>query len=77
MNTVAKKVAQFGILTALALVLGAQLKTCFDFFTTDALSGLFTMVIIWIAARLDGILEDQKTYLLRVNKEREEEKGGF
>jgi hypothetical protein len=61
----------------LALVLGAQLKTCFDFFTTDALSGLFTMVILWIAARLDGILEDQKTYLLRVNKEREEEKGGF
>ena len=61
----------------LALLLGAEKQTCFDFFTTDALSGLFTMVIVWIAARLDGILEDQKTYLLRVNKEREEEKGGF
>lgn len=60
-----------------ALLLGAELKTCLDFFTTDALSGLFTMVIVWIAARLDGMLEDQKTYLLRVNKEREEEKGGF
>ena len=60
-----------------AFLMGAEVKTCFDFFTTDALSGIFTMVILWIAARLDGILEDQKTYLLRVNKEREEEKGGF
>ena len=61
----------------IALLLGAAGKTCLDFFTTDALSGLFTMVIVWISARLDGILEDQKTYLLRINREREEEKGGF
>ena len=60
-----------------ALLLGSEAKSCLSFFTTDALSGLFTMVIVWIAARLDGILEDQKTYLLRVNREGEEEKGGF
>ena len=60
-----------------ALLLGSEPKTCLSFFTTDALSGLFTMVIVWIAARLDGILEDQKTYLLRINREREEEKGGY
>ena len=60
-----------------ALLLGGEPKTCLSFFTTDALSGLFTMVIVWIAARLDGILEDQKTYLLRINREREEEKGGY
>ena len=65
------------LLMQLGRALVAELKTCLDFFTTDALSGLFTMVIVWIAARLDGMLEDQKTYLLRVNKEREEEKGGF
>ena len=60
-----------------ALLLGSEAKSCLNFFTTDARSGLFTMVIVWIAARLDGILEDQKTYLLRVNREGEEEKGGF
>lgn len=61
-----------------ALVTGAPVVSCLNFFTTDALSGLFTSVIVWIAARLDGMLEDQKTYLLRLNREREENnKGGY
>ncbi|MBR1711708.1 MAG: hypothetical protein IJ719_23270 [Clostridia bacterium] len=60
-----------------ALLTGASLNACLNFFTTDALSGLFTMVIIWIAARLDGMLEDQKNYLLRLKKEQEENKGGY
>ena len=29
------------------------------------------MVIVWIARRLDGIFEDQKKYLLRVQEEKE------
>ncbi len=62
---------------AVAFFLGASLNTCFNFFTTDALSGLFTMVIVWIASRLDGIFEDQKTYLLRVHEQMEKEKGGY
>ncbi|MBQ9648449.1 MAG: hypothetical protein IJV43_08840 [Oscillospiraceae bacterium] len=60
---------------AVALALGAEPARCAGFITTDVLSGLFTALIVWIARRLDGILEDQKHYLLRVN--REEEKGGF
>lgn len=56
---------------------GAPLETGIHFITTDALSGLFTMVIVWIASRLDGVFEDQISYLLRVQKEAEEEKGGF
>ena len=60
---------------AVALLLGTQPARCVGFITTDVLSGLFTAVILWIVRRLDGILEDQKHYLLRVN--REEEKGGF
>ncbi len=60
-----------------ALLTGAGLSACLNFFTTDALSGLFTMVVVWIAARLDGMLEDQKTYLLRTQKEREENEGGY
>ena len=58
-----------------ALALGNELSRCVGFITTDVLSGLFTAVIIWIARRLDGIFEDQKHYLLRINGE--EEKGGI
>lgn len=58
-----------------ALAMGHELSRCVGFITTDVLSGLFTAVIIWIARRLDGIFEDQKHYLLRVNGE--EEKGGI
>ena len=58
-----------------ALILGNPLSACLVFFTTDALSLLFTGVILWIARRLDGIFENQKHYLLRVHAA-EEEKGG-
>ena len=60
-----------------AFATGAQLQTCLNFFTTDALSDVFTMVIVWITSRLDGIFEDQKSYLLRVHEQMEKEKGGF
>lgn len=59
----------------MALMLGTGFSACLGFFTTDALSLLFTGVIIWIARRLDGIFENQKHYLLRIHKE--EEKGGY
>ena len=60
-----------------SFVMGAPVSTGFSFITTDALSGLFTMVIVWIASRLDGVFEDQISYLLRVQKELEDEKGGL
>lgn len=75
----------FGLLTLIlmqlgraltALLLGTDFQTCLGFFTTDALSLLFTGLILWIARRLDGIFENQKHYLLRIHKT-EEEKGGF
>ena len=59
-----------------ALVSGTDFQTCLGFFTTDALSLLFTGLIIWIARRLDGIFENQRHYLLRIHNT-EEEKGGF
>ena len=74
----------FGLMTLLLMQLGRALtalafvtdfQTCLGFFTTDALSLLFTGLIVWIARRLDGIFENQKHYLLRIHKE--EEKGGF
>ena len=75
----------FGLLTLLlmqlgralvALAFGTAFQTCFGFFTTDALSLLFTGLIIWVARRLDGIFENQRHYLLRIHNT-EEEKGGF
>lgn len=73
----------FGLLTALLMQLGrALLSLAFGgtaggmvvFFTTDVITLLFTAVVIWIARRLDGVFEDQINYLLRVSKEREEER---
>jgi hypothetical protein len=70
----------FGLLTLLlmqlgraltALVLGAGFPACLGFFTTDALSLLFTGLILWVARRLDGIFENQRHYLLRVHKTEE------
>ncbi len=56
----------------MALVLGtapgALIRT---YFLYDSLSILFTLVITWIVRRLDGVFEDQKHYLLRLQEERE------
>ena len=51
-----------------ALCMGNEFSTCLGFFMTDGLSLLFSGVVVWIARRLDGIFEDQKHYILRVNK---------
>lgn len=59
-----------------AFVLGTEFQTCLGFFTTDALSLLFTGLILWVARRLEGIFENQRHYLLRIHNT-EEEKGGF
>jgi hypothetical protein len=65
---------QFGR-AAVAFLLGNPLAACWDFITTDAMSILFTLVIIWIARRVEGLFEDQKHYLLRVQRE-QSVKGG-
>lgn len=54
---------------AVSIILGARPSGTLGFFTTDALSMLFTLVIIWIVRRLDGIYEEQKHYLLRIHKD--------
>lgn len=53
-----------------SIALGARPAGTVGFFTTDALSMLFTLVIIWIVRRLDGIYEEQRHYLLRINEEK-------
>lgn len=57
---------------AVSLILGASRADALRFFTTDSLSYVFTLVILWIAHRLDGICEDQLRYLKRIGREAEE-----
>lgn len=57
-----------------AFALQYEPLACLHFITTDFLSVLFTLVVIWIARKADGLFEDQKHYLLRVQRERENER---
>lgn len=72
----------YGLLTAvlmqlgralLALVMGNPLAACLGFFTTDTLSTLFAVLLVWITRNLDGMLEEQKHYLRRIAEEKEKE----
>ena len=58
-----------------AMLFGEPPAVAAGFFLTDSLSYLFTLVIAWIVRRLDGVYEDQKHYLLRLQAEKEK-KGG-
>lgn len=57
----------------IAFLLGFAPAACIGFITTDILSGLFTLVIIWVVRRVEGLFEDQKHYLLRLESERQVE----
>ena len=73
----------FGLLTQLLMEVGRGIVSMFfnfgpdairKFITYDALTFLFTALIVGIASRLDGIFEYQRDYLLRLQEEREKEK---
>lgn len=57
--------------TLMALTFGSAPGDALGFFYYDPLSILFTLVVTWIVRRLDGVFEDQKHYLLRLQEERE------
>ncbi len=56
---------------AVAMVLGYPWEAALGFLTTDSLSVLFTLFVIWTVRRIDGLFEDQKHYLLRIQQEPE------
>ena len=60
---------------AVAAILGFSAAACLGFITTDILSALFTLFIIWIVRRIEGLFEDQKSYLLRIQREQQVERG--
>ena len=60
---------------ALGAAFGYSAAECLGFITTDLLSILFTVFIIWTARRIEGLFEDQKNYLLRIQREQQVERG--
>ena len=59
-----------------SVVLGEGPGALVDFVATDVLSGAFAAVVVWIARRLDGVFEDQLSYLVRLKAQEDKEKGG-
>lgn len=57
----------------IALALGNSPAVCGGFIATDTLSTLFAVLVVWITRKLDGMLEEQKHYLLRVEEEQKRE----
>ena len=58
-----------------SLLFGGDLQALMVYLTTDIISLLFAVVIVHILSKCDGMLEDQKSYLLRLERERREEEG--
>lgn len=56
-----------------ALLFAYEPAACLGFITTDSLSVIFTIFIIWIVRPIEGLFEDQKQYLLRIQSEQEDE----
>ena len=58
-----------------ALAFGRPFEQTAGLLGPEAITLLFTVMIIWIVRRLDGVFEDQKAYLLRIRREQEAETG--
>lgn len=59
----------------ISLFFGGDLKAFGLYITADIISLLFAVVVLICLRKSDGMLEDQKSYLLRVEKEQKEEDG--
>ncbi|MBP1562449.1 MAG: hypothetical protein J6C38_01880 [Oscillospiraceae bacterium] len=55
---------------AISLFFGGELTAIVDFFIADSLTLVFTVLVVLIARKPDGLFEDQKAYLVRTEDER-------
>lgn len=60
-----------------SLFFGGDLQAFAVYVTADIVSLLFAVVVLICLRKTDGMIEDQKAYLLRVEKEREEESDAY
>lgn len=56
-----------------SLVFGGSPGSIATFFMADSLSLLYGVVVVLISRRVDGLFEDQKSYLIRTEAERRKE----
>ncbi len=55
--------------SAVAVVLGAEPAVFIKFAAMDSLSALFAVIAVLIVRNIDGIFEDQKEYLIRLEEQ--------
>lgn len=60
-----------------SLCFGAGLKELIGFLTSDVISLLFTAIVMVLMRGVEGMIEDQKAYLFRLERERKEEQQQF
>ena len=58
-----------------SLFFGGDFTALLVYATTDVISLLFAVIILFVLSKCDGMLEDQKAYLFRQERERKEEEG--
>lgn len=56
----------------IAIVFGDNWSTFVTFATTDIMTLVFAVLVIILFRKTDGMLEDQKAYLLRLDKQKKE-----
>ena len=56
----------------IAIIFGDNISTIVTFATTDIMSLVFAILVIALFRKTDGMLEDQKTYLLRLDKQKKD-----
>lgn len=56
----------------IAIALGDNWSTFITFATTDIMTLVFAVLVIILFRKTDGMLEDQKVYLLRLDKQKKE-----
>ncbi len=52
-------------------VMGNDIRMIFQFIATDALSGIFALVVVLISRQAEGLFENQRSYIRRMNEERQ------
>ena len=56
-----------------SLIFSFKFENLIGFATADVISLLFAVVIMFILRKMDGMIEDQKAYLFRLDRQRKEE----
>lgn len=56
----------------ISLCFGGGLSELVGFLTSDIISLLFAVVLLWVFRGVDGLIEDQKAYVLRLDRQRRE-----